>query len=190
MGQKNGQVYQWAPKGTRPRQAADQRCESAYIFGAVCPEHDKGAALVMPRANAEAMQKHLEEISASVAVNAHGVVIMPLGDCPQSPAGNRWRGVAQIRRAEHPGEPLDPVPAALFSRTESDRKHLAVPATNLPLQPRVRNLGGNRRCLLRCLEPTDRRNRPHQINRNPKLGGHRSMNMRVGISVIIIIANA
>lgn len=76
VGQKNGQVYQWAPKGTRPRQAADQRYENAYIFGAVCPAHNKGAALVMPHANAEAMQKHLEEISRSIAAKAHGVVIM------------------------------------------------------------------------------------------------------------------
>ena len=76
VGQKNGQVYQWAAKGTRPRQTADQRYESAYIFGAVCPALDKGAALVMPHANTEAMQKHLEEISRSVAAKAHGVVIM------------------------------------------------------------------------------------------------------------------
>ena len=76
VGQKNGQVYQWALKGTRPRQAADQRYENAYIFGAVCSAHDKGAALVMPHANAEAMQKHLEEISLSVASKTHGVVIM------------------------------------------------------------------------------------------------------------------
>ncbi len=76
MGQKNGQVYQWALKGTRPRQPADQRYANAYIFGAVCPALDKGAALVMPRANTEAMQKHLEEISLSVAAKAHGVVIM------------------------------------------------------------------------------------------------------------------
>ena len=64
---------------------ADQRYENAYIFGAVCPAHDKGAALVMPHANTEAscrrhassmMQKHLEEISTSIAANAHGVVIM------------------------------------------------------------------------------------------------------------------
>ena len=103
MGQKNGQVYQWAAKGTRPRQAADQRFENAYIFGAVCPALDKGAALVMPHANTEAMQKHLEEISTTIAAQAHGVVIMPLGDCTQSPAGNRWCGLAQIRRTEHPG---------------------------------------------------------------------------------------
>ena len=31
VGQKNGQVYQWAPKGTRPRQTTDQRYENAYM---------------------------------------------------------------------------------------------------------------------------------------------------------------
>ena len=76
VGRKNGQVHQWAAKGTRPRQAADQRHENAHIFGAVCPAFDKGAALVMPHANTEAMQKHLEEISAAIAAKAHGVVIM------------------------------------------------------------------------------------------------------------------
>ena len=143
MGQKNGQVYQWAAKGTRPRQTADQRYENAYIFGAVCPALDKGAALVMPHANTEAscrrhassmMQKHLEEISLSVAAKAHGVVIMPLGDCWQSPAGDRPCRLAQIRRTENPGKPLDPFsgktvhwtlffslkPATLFAGTEPD----------------------------------------------------------------------
>ncbi len=76
MGQKNGKTRIWARKGTRPRLPADQRFESAYIFGAVCPQRDEGAALVMPRANAEAMQKHLDEISRNVAAGAHAVVLM------------------------------------------------------------------------------------------------------------------
>ena len=33
VGQKNGLVYQWAKKGTRPRQPKDQRYENAYLFG-------------------------------------------------------------------------------------------------------------------------------------------------------------
>ena len=45
LGQKNGCVRQWAKRGTRPRQPVDQRYESAYVFGAVCPERDTGAAL-------------------------------------------------------------------------------------------------------------------------------------------------
>jgi hypothetical protein len=36
VGQKNGLVYQWAKKGTRPRQPKDQRYANAYLFGAVC----------------------------------------------------------------------------------------------------------------------------------------------------------
>ena len=35
VGQKNSLVYQWARKGSRPRQPKDQRYENAYVFGAV-----------------------------------------------------------------------------------------------------------------------------------------------------------
>ena len=64
IGQKNGLVRQWARRGTRPRQPADQRYESAYLFGAICPARGIGAALAMPYADTEAMQLHLDEISA------------------------------------------------------------------------------------------------------------------------------
>lgn len=75
VGQKNGLVRQWARRGTRPRQPADQRYESAYLFGAICPARGVGAALALPHANTEAMQLHLDEISATVAVGAHAVLI-------------------------------------------------------------------------------------------------------------------
>ena len=55
LGQKNRCVRQWAARGTRPRQPADQRYANAYVFGAVCPARDTGAALVLPYA-AWAMQ--------------------------------------------------------------------------------------------------------------------------------------
>ncbi len=76
VGQKNGLVYQWAKKGTRPRQPKDQRYANAYLFGAVCPGRDTGAALIMPRADTEAMQQHLEEISRAVAPEAHALVVL------------------------------------------------------------------------------------------------------------------
>ena len=44
VGQKNGQVYQWAKKGSRPRQPKHQRYENAYLFGAVCAARGTGAA--------------------------------------------------------------------------------------------------------------------------------------------------
>src|SRR5260370_38557765 len=53
VGQKNGLVYQWAKKGTRPRQPKDQRYANAYVFGAICPARDIGTALVLPRADVE-----------------------------------------------------------------------------------------------------------------------------------------
>jgi len=76
IGQKNGVVRQWAKTGTRPRQPADQRYENAYLFGAICPAHGKGAAIVSPWANTEAMQLHLDEISRHVTPGAQAVLIM------------------------------------------------------------------------------------------------------------------
>ena len=69
-------MRQWARRGTRPRQPADQRYESAYLFGAICPAKGKGAALAMPHADTEAMQLHLYEISRSVARGAHAVLLL------------------------------------------------------------------------------------------------------------------
>ena len=76
IGQKNGLVRQWARRGTRPRQPADQRYESAYLFGAICPARGVGAALALPFPDTEAMQLHLEEISAHVAERAHAVLLL------------------------------------------------------------------------------------------------------------------
>ena len=76
IGQKNGLVYQWARKGSRPRQPKDQRYANAYLFGAVCPARDKGAAVVMPRADTAAMQAHLDEVSRQVAPGAHALILL------------------------------------------------------------------------------------------------------------------
>jgi transposase len=76
VGQKNGLVYQWAKKGTRPRQPKDQRYANAYVFGAVCPARDTGAALVLPYADTWAMQQHLDDISQHVSADAHAVLVL------------------------------------------------------------------------------------------------------------------
>src|SRR6202020_1005688 len=65
-GQKNKLTYRWARKGSRTRATHDQRTESTYLFGAVCPERGTGAALVLPACNSEAMQLHLDEIATKV----------------------------------------------------------------------------------------------------------------------------
>ena len=81
IGQKNGLVRQWAKRGTRPRQPADQRYESAYLPHPELVEGRRdlsgtGAALAMPFADTQAMQAHLEEIARTVARGAHAVLLL------------------------------------------------------------------------------------------------------------------
>jgi hypothetical protein len=47
-----------------------------YIFGAICPRKGKGAGLVLPYCDTEAMQDHLAEISQAVDPGAHAVLIL------------------------------------------------------------------------------------------------------------------
>jgi hypothetical protein len=76
VGQKNKLTYRWAIKGSRPRAIHDQRTQSTYVFGAVCPELGTGAALVLPTCNTEAMQLHLNEIATKVTPGAHAILIL------------------------------------------------------------------------------------------------------------------
>lgn len=48
----------------------------AYIFGAICPKKGKGAGLVLPYCDTEAMQEHLSEISQAVDPGAHAVLML------------------------------------------------------------------------------------------------------------------
>ena len=76
IGQKNGRSRIWTRKGTRPRLPADQRYKNTYLFGAICPKRGVGVALVLPRADTQAMQLHLNEVSKQVGTKAHAVVLM------------------------------------------------------------------------------------------------------------------
>src|SRR3974377_2412021 len=76
VGQKNKLTYRWARTGSRPRDVHDQRTQSTYLFGAVCPQQGTGAALVLPSCNSEAMQLHLDEIATKVSPGAHAILIL------------------------------------------------------------------------------------------------------------------
>lgn len=76
MGQQGTLTRVWAPKGSRPRRPKDLRYEWAYLFGAVCPARDIGAALVLPTVNAKMMSLHLAEISKMVRPDHHAVVVL------------------------------------------------------------------------------------------------------------------
>jgi transposase len=74
----------WAKRGSRPPAPRDQRYDWAYLFGAVCPTRGAGAALVLPDANAEAMNLHLAEIARQVAPESHAVVVLDRAGWHQS----------------------------------------------------------------------------------------------------------
>lgn len=44
--------------------------------GAICPAEGKGAGIVMPRCNSEAMSMHLEEIAFHIAPGAHAILLL------------------------------------------------------------------------------------------------------------------
>jgi len=76
IGQKNKITRRWARRGTRPSAPHDQRTASTYIFGAICPRGGKGAALVLPRCDTEAMTLHLAEIATEIAPGKHAVILV------------------------------------------------------------------------------------------------------------------
>ncbi len=65
----------------------DTRYQWAYLFGAVCPGRKLGAGLVMPYANTEAMNKHLDEIAKAVAPGAHAILVLD---------GAGWHGSREL----------------------------------------------------------------------------------------------
>ena len=76
VGQKGGHAYIWAEIGARPLMVRDNRHDSAYLFGAICPARGVGAAIIMPGANTEAVNDHLKEIATQVSPGAHAVMLV------------------------------------------------------------------------------------------------------------------
>jgi DDE superfamily endonuclease len=75
VGQQGTHAYIWAEIGSRPLMVRDNRRESAYLFGAICPNRAVGAAMITPHANTEAMNLHLAEITTQVAADAHALLV-------------------------------------------------------------------------------------------------------------------
>ena len=75
VGQKGTHATVWALVGSRPCMVRDNRHDSAYLFGAICPNRAVGAAIIMPGVDTEAMAEHLLAISAQVAPGADAVLV-------------------------------------------------------------------------------------------------------------------
>ena len=53
----------------------DNRHDTAYIFGAICPARGVGAGMITPTANTECMNLHLAEISTQINAGARAVLV-------------------------------------------------------------------------------------------------------------------
>ncbi len=174
LGQKNGLVRQRARRGSRPRQPADQRYESATLFGAICPARGVGAALAMPHADTEAMQRHLDEIARTVRRRAHAVLLLDR-------AG--WHTTGNLVVPRNMTLIVLPSRAPELNPPElvEGQDRLAVHARQLAVEPRFRQLRDHRRCRPRGLEQAHRPASNHHLHRPAGMGTHRSDLTAVGI---------
>jgi len=76
VGQQGSLSRVWATKGSRPRVVRQKQFLNTYIFGACCPEKDKGCALILPECHTGMMQLHLDEISLKVEKDFHAIVLI------------------------------------------------------------------------------------------------------------------
>lgn len=147
----------WARRGTRPSAPADQRTMWAYIFGAICPSKGKGADLVLPYCDTEAMQDHLAEISQAVGPGA----------CCAHPRSGWLACHAEAQGSrQHDAD----VPAAMVPRTQPGRKRLAVHPGQLLIEPGLQRLRRYCRRMLLCLEQARRSTLENHVHRNDRMG--------------------
>lgn len=62
--------------GGRPRLKKQLQYNYSYIFGAICPQKKQSVGLVLPLANTNSMQMHLDEISKYVEKGRHAVIVV------------------------------------------------------------------------------------------------------------------
>jgi hypothetical protein len=181
VSQNNGLVRQWARRGTRPRQPADQRYDNApapagrpalrqpYLFGAICPARSVGAALALPHANTEAMQLHLDEISRTVAAGVHAVLIFDR-------AG--WHTTPNLLVPENITPIWLPSRAPELNRSRtSGNTYAPTGSPTASSKPSTTS-----RAYLPRIEQTHRPARNHRLHREARLGSRRSEQITFGMT--------
>ena len=63
-------------KGTRFRLKPQKQFISSDLFGAVCPQRDKAVGFILPWANTQMRQLHLQEIAVNIQEGKHAVLVM------------------------------------------------------------------------------------------------------------------
>jgi transposase len=69
-------THVWAPKGSRPVMPLQNEYEWVYLYGAVNPATGESCGLVLPWANTEMMQMHLEAIREQIGPKRHVVLVL------------------------------------------------------------------------------------------------------------------
>ena len=158
IGQKNKLTRRWARRGTRPRAPRDQRTEWAYIFGAICPAKGKGAGLVMPWCDTDAMAAppHRDQCRRRSR--------RPCG------ADRRSGRLALDAQAGDPRQHHRPGAAATIARVEPGGECLAIHARQLVVEPDLQILRRHRRAVLPSLEQPHRPTMEDHVPRHAQMG--------------------
>ena len=158
IGQKNKLTRRWARRGTRPSAPKDQRTQSAYLFGTICPQKGTAAGLVMPYCDTQAKKC------------PSGRDQRPGRARPSRDPAARPSLVAHLPGPRDAARHHPPAAAGQGPGAQSGREPLAVPARQPPLQPHLQGLHGHRRSLLRRLEHHCRPALAHHVHRPQRLG--------------------
>ena len=76
VGLKGRTGHRWWVRGERPRGLRRIGYEWAFLFGAVRPATGQGFALVLPEVSTAAMQEFLDGFAATLAADAHAVLVL------------------------------------------------------------------------------------------------------------------
>lgn len=96
VGQQGSLSRVWAAKGTRPRVVRQRQFLNTYIFGACCPDKDKGCALILPECHTGMMQLHLDEISKNIEDGFHAIIIIDRASWHTTEALNIPRNISLL----------------------------------------------------------------------------------------------
>ena len=132
--------------------------------------------LAMQIASAAKLAKLLPSARSKACIRHQGYPRRPRHHHPRSGR------LARSKAAQGPSQHLAPAVATALTRTQQPGKYLAVHAPELAIKPRLQILRRYRRSLLLRLEHPHRSTLEDHVHRSSRMGIHRSIIMRFGIT--------